>query len=189
MSEKQSKGVQKQKEKGGNKVAFTVGGAVVIVAIVVIVILVLVNRSGGMEEDNLPTVPIGENANVQGTLVDESYSAPDPEDDTVGFGYYEVLMSRVEWYVDSETSTTRDVYITNKDTNVYDMYFELVEESTETLLYTSPVLEIGDVLENLTLDTPLDAGRHTCVMVHHLLDPLTGEEVDGLELYVEVVIF
>lgn len=89
MSEKQSKGVQKQKEKGGNKVAFTVGGAVVIVAIVVIVILVLVNRSGGMEEDNLPTVPIGENANVQGTLVDESYSAPDPEDDTVGFGYYE----------------------------------------------------------------------------------------------------
>lgn len=187
MSQRQSKGVQEQKKKGG-KIAYTIGGAVLVVA-VAIGAFVLGTRQNNGEDEEKPQVtnaPVKKSGG-EGTIIDESYEKPESEE-TVGLGFYEAKMS-TDWVFDSKTlKSTNEVYIANADENVYDMYFDLVDESSDTIIYTSPVIEIGDALEELTLDTPLEPGKYTCLMVHHLLDPETDQEVDGLDLYVDIEI-
>lgn len=48
-------------------------------------------------------------------------------------------------------------------------------------------LEIGeDPLTDITLETALEPGQYECIMEHHLLDPGTSQEVDGLDLYLTI---
>lgn len=48
-------------------------------------------------------------------------------------------------------------------------------------------LEIGeDPLTDITLEASLEPGKYECIMEHHLLDPDTSQEVDGLDLYVTI---
>ena len=124
----------------------------------------------------------------QGTLVDESYSEPEEEEMTPVLGLFEVNLGG-NWQFDSKTLTAENIYVANSEDNVYDMYFDLVEETSEKVLYTSPVIKIGQRLEEtVTLDAELEPGKYTCTLVHHLLDPETSQEIDGLNLELDIEI-
>lgn len=192
MSENQSESVQEQKKKGG-KIALAVGATLVVILAVVGLFFALGARNGedgeaeGKVAEATPVPWAEKQEGGQGTIIDESFSESEPED-KIKFGHFEVNMT-VDWAFDSETLTCEDAIVSNVEGNVYNMYFELVEESSNTKIYTSPLIEIGDYMEGLTLDTSLEPGKYTCVMVHHLLDPSTNQEIDGLDLSVDIEIF
>jgi hypothetical protein len=51
------------------------------------------------------------------------------------------------------------------------VYFDLVlAEDESKVLYKSPVITRGAVLENFALDTTLEAGTYNCVVIYHMVD-------------------
>ena len=189
MWKKQSENASEQKKKGGRTAL--VAGGVCLVVLAGIAVAVALNRGQDELSDN---DIVAENEtrvdfNVgQGTLVDESYSEPEDDSVTPELGLYEVTLGG-KWQFDSKTFTAENVYVANSEDNVYDMYFDLVERSSEKILYTSPVIKIGQRLEEaVTLDAELEPGKYTCTLVHHLLDPETSLEIDGLNLELDIEI-
>lgn len=189
MWKKQPENVSEQKKKGG-RTALVAGGVCLVVLAGIAVAVALNRGQDGLSEDDIAAESKTQiDSNVgQGMLVDESYS--EPEDDSMEpvLGLYEVTLGG-EWEFDSRTYTAENIYVANSEDNVYDMYFDLVERSSEKVLYTSPVIKIGQRLEEkVTLDTDLEPGRYTCTLVHHLLDPETSLEIDGLNLELDIEI-
>lgn len=189
MWKKQSENVSEHNKKGG-RTALVVGGVCLFVLAGVAVAVALNQGQDGLSDnDNVASSETGVGSNTgQGTLVDESYSEPEESSVTPELGLYEVTLGG-DWKFDSKTLTAGNIYVANSEDNVYDMYFDLVEYSDDEILYTSPVIKIGQQLEEaVTLDAELEPGKYTCTLVHHLLDPKTGLEVDGLNLEIDIEI-
>ena len=146
MWKKQPENVSEQKKKGG-RTALVAGGVCLVVLAGIAVAVALNRGQDGLSEDDIAAESKTQiDSNVgQGMLVDESYS--EPEDDSMEpvLGLYEVTLGG-EWEFDSRTYTAENIYVANSEDNVYDMYFDLVERSSEKVLYTSPVIKIGQRL-------------------------------------------
>lgn len=149
--------------KGGTKVVII--GGLVIIAILVIVIIVLLARPGSdnTEPETRRNVVVNQqNAeDVAKELISQEYVAP---------GYYSVQMATT-WHFRTGDAVSEDAYVINDAGNTNDVYFDvfLAEDESKAIL-ESPVIPRGAELNNIALDTPLEAGTHDCVMVYHLVD-------------------
>lgn len=192
MSKEQSKGVQEKGKKGG-KIALAVGGA----AVIAVGLIVVSYNLGKQDSDRGEGSSVGSSPEVtsvpwasgggKSTLITDVSDFLQESEEEVGFGFYEVKMT-TDWVFDSKTYTVEDGYVANVEANVYDMYFELIEENSGETIYTSPLIKIGEYIDEITLDTPLEPGKYTCKMVHHFFDPSTNQEVDGLNLSIDIEI-
>ena len=85
-------------------------------------------------------------------------------------GYFETSMTN-EWHFANSGAISEDVYVANVVNNTNDIYFDVVLADDESkVIYKSPVIPRGSSLEQIGLDTPLDAGTYECVMIYHLVD-------------------
>lgn len=85
-------------------------------------------------------------------------------------GYFETSMTN-EWHFANGNAVSEDAYVANVVNNTNDVYFDVVLADDESkVIYKSPVIPRGSSLEQIVLDTPLDAGVYECVMVYHLVD-------------------
>lgn len=177
----------KVKGKGG-WIALAVCGLLLVVAVVEGVVIF----SGRTKEPDELTPPSSTyydgNKVAQGAIVNDSYSEDGQgEDESVDTGYFAVRMNDTKWDFDANTMKAEKVYVANSPDNVYDMYFKIVNPEDESVLYTSPILEVGgEALRDITLDAILEPGRYECIMEHHFLDPETNQEVDGLDMYLTI---
>jgi hypothetical protein len=148
------------KGSNGLKIAIAVG-VVVIVALLGVVIFLLVGR--GKEEPEKRNVVVTQDnvEDVVQEMVDKEYIEP---------GYYEASMSTT-WTFATGSDVSDDAYVANVEGNTNDVYFDVVlAEDEDQVIYKSPVIPRGGELQNIALDTPLEAGTYDCVCIYHLID-------------------
>ena len=85
-------------------------------------------------------------------------------------GSYETNMNSSWTFPDGESAST-NAYVENSVNNRSAVYFTIVLQKDQSkTLYTSPVLPVGSHLENIKLDTPLEAGVYDTILTYHMMD-------------------
>ena len=144
----------------GGKIAIVAGIVIIIVLLIVVVVLLL---RGQKKEVSKRNVVVAQN-NVE-EVVDDMAA-----DEYIEPGYYSASMTNT-WHFATGDAVSDDAFVENKEENTNDVYFDVfLASDEENPILKSPVIPRGAELDNISLDTPLDAGTYDCVMVYHLVD-------------------
>ena len=172
MSEQEKNG----KNGKGGKIAFAVCLVVIVVLLGVVVFLLF--RGQDEEEPQRRNVVVNED-NVDEVLesLEEGY---------VPAGYYEVTMNSM-WNFESGDVPSTNAYVENAQSNANPVYFDVVRTDTGETIYESPIIPVGSHLNEIKLDTVLEAGTYDCILTYHLLDE-EEQDVSTLQLTVQIVI-
>lgn len=135
-------------------------GMIIIIALLAVIVILLLRGKEEKPERNV--VVTRENVDeVVDNMLEKEYVEP---------GYYSASMSNV-WHFATGDAASEDAYVENVEENTHDVYFDVfLADDEEKAILESPVLPRGSELKEITLDTPLDAGTHDCIMVYHLID-------------------
>lgn len=146
--------------------------AVAIIAVLIGIIVVMMNSSKSNE--NVTVEDSGENEkrpvlltedNID-DMADEILNQSEPEGVPMS---YQVTMNSTWEFEDGETAS-RNAYVANSENNETPVYFDVIRNDTQEVIYQSPVIPLGMDLEDIVLDVDLDAGNYECTLVYHLLD-------------------
>lgn len=142
--------------------------AVLVAALVLCIVLLLRKQE--------PVQEIEETSQSQSTLLDRGFVDESNVDDVmdemsekVSKGMFECKMTTA-WTFDDGKSESPNAYVANVENNLYTLYFDVYEESTNELLYSSPMLPVGTELKNFKLDKELDAGEYNAVVMYTMVD-------------------
>lgn len=166
------------KQGNGTKIALAIAG-IVIVALVAVVVVLLVRGKKDENEPKRNVVVTQENAEqVAEEMVQQEYVEP---------GYYNTQMS-MEWHFATGDAVSEDAYVKNDAGNTNDVFFDVfLSEDESTPILESPVIPRGAELDNISLDKPLDAGTHDCIMVYHLVDD-NQETISTLRIRFTIIV-
>lgn len=151
-----------------------------LVALVVVIGLLLRGEPPREAEDDRPSGGRGTvvtNENVSELLEAGNGVVPD--------GHYNVSMA-IEWHF--KNGETNDARVSNKTTNTRTVYFDLLIEGTEELVYSSPFIPVGESLQGFTLDKELAPGTYDMIVRYYLVDDDEKEISNvsvGITAYVE----
>lgn len=152
------------KQGSGKKgiVFIAVGIVLIIILLIVIAILLLRGQRQKTEEPKRSVVVNQGNAEeIASEMISQEYIAP---------GYYSASMTTT-WHFETGDDASYDAYVANVAENTNDVYFDIfLEGEEEEPIYQSPVIPRGSEMDEVTLDKPLDAGTHSCVLIYHLVD-------------------
>lgn len=149
--------------------------AVALVAAGVLVGVFLAGRGAGAEPEPEPLVeytparetnPSGRGVVITEDNVDEFRQR---NQDSARFAHYRVRMTN-EWEFDTATSPSRGMRVENSEDNPGTVFFDLILAETGELLYSSPYIPLGAVLNSISLDMELSPGQHDATVVYHLVD-------------------
>jgi len=186
--------------KGGNKgLIIGIIVAVAVILALVIVIIILIKSRKDTEEPAQAVAganvaaPVEENENIEKRSVVVTKENVDQiieqmeETEFIEPGYFEASMTNT-WHFDNGEAVSEDAYVANVVNNTHDVYFDLVlAENEEQVIYASPVIPRGGELDQISLDTPLEAGSYDCVVIYHLIDE-NQNTISTLRVGVTVVI-
>lgn len=144
---------------------------VIIIGIVIIAVVALILIFARRSEPKRNVVVTPDN-------VDEILS--DMEKQPTKPGTYEVKMNTT-WNFDKGDAASGNAYVENSTSNTNAVDFDIILSKTGETIFKSPVIPVGSHLENITLDKPLEKGKHACVLTYHLLDD-KGEASGKLSL-------
>ena len=146
--------------------------AVAIIAVLIGIIVVMMNSSKSNEnvtvedsgeKEKRPVLLTEDNIDeMAGEILDQSESEGIPMS-------YQVTMNSTWEFEDGETAS-RNAYVANSENNETPVYFDVIRNDTQEVIYQSPVIPLGMDLEDIVLDVDLDAGNYECTLVYHLLD-------------------
>jgi hypothetical protein len=88
---------------------------------------------------------------------------------TVAEGMFNARMN-VNWTFENSHSTSSNAYVANSEMNDHVIYFEIILDDTDEVIFTSPNMAVNTKLQNLTLDCDLDAGTYSATCMYHLLN-------------------
>jgi ABC-type Na+ efflux pump permease subunit len=155
---------QEKKQTGKGVLVIGIIAIVVVAVLVGVIIFLLVNQNSKKEEKR--EVLVTED-NVEEFL--ENLQIQDELED-VAPGYYTVTMV-MTWHFKTGKEASYDAYVENVEQNTNDVYFDVVMEDDESkVLYSSPIIPRGGRLDDIKLDTVLDAGQYNTVCIYHLVD-------------------
>lgn len=155
------------KKKGGARVAVIIFLAFVFLAMAGAIIFLWMSRQPEEKEEEQRRGVVVTPDNVQ-EVIDEM--AQKASEEPVASGYYTVYMN-YEWHFATGDAVSEDAYVENLATNTNAVYFDVfLLEDEENAIYQSPVIPLGSSLQDISLDTPLEAGTYDCVVVYHLVD-------------------
>jgi len=165
---------EKRKGDGRKKVLIGVVVAIFILLVgsVVAMAAVLINTNKSKKEDtavdnryvNEKGIVTAENAEE---LASEIFS--EPAYDPKAPRYYTVTQNS-NWEFPSGNEPSTNAYVANDYLNESPVYFDLILNETEEVIYSSPILELGAEIKNFKLDKPLEAGKYDCTVEYHLID-------------------
>jgi len=154
-------------KKGGMKtIGIILLVAVILVLAGIIIYLLMLRQPEEEKEGELRGTVVTPN-NVQKVIeqMDQKTS-----EEPVAAGYYTVRMN-YEWHFATGDAVSENAYVENLTVNTNAVYLDLfLAEDEETAIYKSPVIPLGSSLQDIALDTPLEAGTYPCVAVYHLVD-------------------
>lgn len=155
---------EKNEKEGGIKAVIAVCAVIIVVLLIVIIVLLTRRESDDVQEETTRrnVVVTKENAEeVAEEMINQEYVAP---------GYYNAQMTTT-WHFQTGDGVSEDAYVANDAGNTNDVYFDVfLAEDESTPILESPVIPRGGELENIALDTLLEAGTYDCVLIYHLVD-------------------
>lgn len=149
--------------------------AVVIIAVLIGIIVVMMNSSKSDENVNTDVAEVSEENEKRPVLLtedniddmaDEILNQSEPEGVPMS---YQVTMNSTWEFEDGETAS-RNAYVANSENNETPVYFDVIRNDTQEVIYQSPVIPLGMDLDDIVLDVDLDAGNYECTLIYHLLD-------------------
>lgn len=75
-----------------------------------------------------------------------------------------------DWVFERWNTPSINAHVENSTFNTRTVYFDLVLRETGELIFSSPFLPVGAVLDQVTLNTRLEPGIHPASVVYHLVD-------------------
>lgn len=151
---------------------------VLLLAAMIAIIFLLFRDKPQVETDTRPV--------TRGTVVTQDNAETlVAEDEVIQDGYYDVSMS-IDWHF--KDGATEDAKIANKETNKRTVYFDLLTEETEEVVYSSPYIPVGEYMQGFTLDKELAPGTYDMIVRYYLVDDNSVEVSNvsvGLTIYVE----
>lgn len=179
-----------QRESAGKKrrnviVVIVVAFVVLVAALVTCIILLLAKQQEEpvQESQSAPRSTVLDRGFVD---EDNAGNIMDEMSEKVGKGMFECKMTTA-WTFDDGKSASPNAYVANVENNLYTLYFDVYEESTNELLYSSPMLPVGTELKNFKLDKELTAGEYDAVVMYTMVDE-NLEEVSTVGFKVTVSI-
>ncbi len=171
------------RKKRRNVIIIVVAFVVLVAALVTCIVLLLTKQK---EE------PVQEPENTtRSTVLDRGFvdednagDIMDEMSDKVSKGMFECKMTTA-WTFDDGKSASPNAYVANVENNLYTLYFDVYEESTNELLYSSPMLPVGTELKNFKLDKELAAGEYDAVVMYTMVDE-NLEEVSSVGFKVTI---
>lgn len=106
--------------------------------------------------------------------------------DKVDEGMFECKMTTT-WTFDDAASVSPNAYVANVETNRYAIYFDVYQDETNELLYSSPILPVGTELQDIKLDKELSAGEYGAVVMYTLIDE-AEEEVSTAGFHITIYV-
>lgn len=159
---------------------------VVLIAALVACIVLLLTRQKE-EPAQVSESPTRSNVLDRG-VVDEDNAGKvmDEMSEKVSKGMFECKMTTA-WTFDDGKSESPNAYVANVENNLYTLYFDVYEEATNELLYSSPMLPVGTELKNFKLDKELPAGEYDAVVMYTMVDE-NLEEVSNVGFKVTITV-
>ena len=140
-------------------------------AILVLVAIVVIQFN---KNNSVPVVP--ETAGNLSGLVNRGFVDSSNSDvvvtdmeDKVAKGMFECEMT-TEWTFGNGTSTSKDAYVANSVHNSSTICFDVYRRDNNELIYSSPLIPVGEELIGIKLDKELDAGEYKALVQYRLLD-------------------
>lgn len=174
---------------GGKKhTGLIIAIAAIIFCALVGVILYLVLGKDSKQKTQPPVAteePTKYNLVVTPENVDETI-AQLTEADKTPIGSYEAKMNS-EWTFENGNTASENAYVENTVHNQNTVYFTVALKDDDRVIYKSPYLAPGSKLENIKLDTQLEAGVYDAILTYHLVDE-ENQEVSNVNLTVIITI-
>ena len=178
------------KNKNKNIIVIVIAALVIVIAALIVCVVLLLTKQ---KEEQTPA-PAPDSGNVTNTSVlDRGFVDTDNIDDImdemtdkVSEGMFECKMTTA-WTFDDGKSTAPNAYVANVENNLYTLYFDVYEETTNELLYSSPMLPVGTEITNFKLDKELSAGEYDAVVMYTMVDE-NLEEVSSVGFKVTITV-
>ncbi len=132
---------------------------IIIIISLGIIIYLLLNKTDANEKRNI----VVNEKNAETTVSEMA------DNEKIAPGYYELTMN-FTWDFDNGTAISENAYIKNAETNDNAVYVDVTLSDTNEIIYASPIIPVGSYLDNISLDSDLNAGTYDCVATYHLLD-------------------
>lgn len=168
-----------------NIIIIVIAFAILIAALVACIVLLLAKQKE--EPAPAPENPARSNVLDRG-IVDEDNAGDimDEMSEKVEKGMFECKMTTA-WTFDDGKSESPNAYVANVENNLYTLYFDVYEETTNELLYSSPMLPVGTELKNFKLDKELPVGEYDAVVMYTMVDE-NLEEVSNVGFKVTITV-
>lgn len=156
---------------------------VLVTALITCIVLLLTKQK---EEPVQESQSVPRSTVLDRGFVDESNARDimDEMSEKVSKGMFECKMTTA-WTFDDGKSASPNAYVANVENNLYTLYFDVYEESTNELLYSSPMLPVGTELKNFKLNKELAAGEYDAVVMYTMVDE-NLEEVSSVGFKVTI---
>jgi len=171
----------KDSSKKGNGMIIALVISLIIVIIAVILIVVLVRRKGA----DTPASDTAAEETTRREVVSDVRTVLDEDSgeeimnqmrEEVAEGMFECQMS-MTWSFPDGKSPSGDAYVANSTNNTHPIYFDVILDGTEDVIYSSPVMPVGTELTGFKLDKELEAGTYEATVMYNLLRDAESQEV------------
>lgn len=106
--------------------------------------------------------------------------------DKVAEGMFECSMTTT-WNFEDGASVSPNAYVANVESNRHTIYFDVVEDATGEILYSSPLIPVGSELRDIKLEKELPAGTHEATVMYTLVDE-NDEEISSAGVRITILI-
>lgn len=152
------KGMEPENKKKGKNIIIAVAFVVLLAALAVCIILLLKRQE---EPAAVPERDLVDKDNADEIMSEMSQKVEE--------GMFECKMTS-SWAFDDGKSASPNAYVANVESNRYSLYFDVYDNATNDLLYSSPILPVGTDIDNIKLDKELAAGEYSAVVMYTLVD-------------------
>ncbi len=143
---------------------------VLLIAVGVILIVVLTRKdepepqaaAPSVEEESVGRGTVITEENVEEAL--EELNAVDPK-----YNQYTAKMN-FDWVFERWDVPSENAMVENIERNGVTVYFDLILQDTNELIYSSPFIPAGNKLENFALAEEVPAGEYPAIVTYHLVD-------------------
>lgn len=163
-----------QNEPAGKRrrVIITIAFVVLLAALAVCIVLLFSKNDNSNDNSPAETLPksAAEKALERGFVSEDSADDIMEEmADKVAKGMFECEMT-MSWTFQDGNSVASNAYVANSKNNLHTLYFDVIDNATDELLYSSPMLPVGSELREIKLDKELTAGEYSAVVMYTMVD-------------------
>lgn len=162
-------GNQAEPENNGHRRLIIIGAFIVLVMALVVCIMLLIFRQGDSRQEQRPegtTSDVLERGFVDQENADDIMAEMS---DKVAEGMFECKMTTT-WTFENADAESPNAYVANVESNRNTIYFDVYDNATNELLYSSPMLPVGSELTGIKLEKELKAGDHDATVMYTLVD-------------------